>query len=112
MIVYAKQLADAAADMRARGLKAGRFEKEAVSFTPAQLETCARVLGEGPQPIANGIKADMPGFIDEDQQGGKAGLVLSVGILPSREWQIAPDGTVAACPCWSDKHEEPCPHAR
>ena len=76
MIVYAQQLLHAAEDMRSRGLSTGRFEKDHVSFTPDQIEAAGRILADGPQPIANGIKADMPGFIEVEQQESADVLVF------------------------------------
>lgn len=93
MIVYAEQLKNAAADMRARGMQRGKL-KEPVPVTPEQLEAAGQILADGPQPICNGIKDQMPGFIEAEQQEQEDVLVFQVGILPSRTYRIAQDGTV------------------
>ena len=110
MIVFAKQLIGAAEEMRSRGINLGTL-KEPVKVTPEQLATAGRIIAEGPQPIANGMKADMPGFIEADQQESEDVLLLTVGILPSREFRIARDGEVLGCPCVGTPDEENCPHA-
>jgi len=63
-----------------------------VIVTAAQLRRAGVILRDGPQPVANGIKADMPGFIEPESQYGDGTLVLQVGILPSRLYEIDPAG--------------------
>lgn len=95
MIVYAQQLLDAAAEMRAEGRQLGRLSEEPIKVTAAQLQKAGEILRDGPQPIANGIKSDMPGFIDaEDQARDDTILTLHVGILPSTAHHIARDGVL------------------
>lgn len=62
-----------------------------VEVTRAQLKKAAEILRDGPQPVANGLRADMPGFIDRAAQRGRS-LVLQVGILPSRTYRITRTG--------------------
>jgi len=97
MLVFGPQLVDAAAEMRERGLQVGRL-REPVAVTPEQLETAGRILSDGPQPIANGITADMPGFIDAEQQEHPGVLVFTVGILPSTTYRIDRSGEVLTTP--------------
>ena len=61
--------------------------RNGVQVTKAQVRKAAEILRDGPQPIANGIQDDMPGFIDRNVQSGKS-LVLQVGILPKRTYRI------------------------
>lgn len=93
MIVLAQQLLDAANEMRARGTKLGQL-KEPVKVTPDQLQKAGEILRDGPQPVANGIRSDMPGFIHAENQETDDVLVLDVGILPSRQYRIGRDGSL------------------
>lgn len=58
-----------------------------VVVTSAQLRKAGRILSDGPQSVCNGLRSNMPGFIDADAQTGKS-LLLQVGILPSRKYRI------------------------
>ncbi len=93
MMLFASQLMEAAGQLRAGGRALGVLVKEDVPVTPDQLETAGRILAEGPQPVANGVKSDMPGFVEADQQEDPEVLLFQVGILPSRTYRIARDGT-------------------
>lgn len=66
--------------------------RNGVAVTSAQLRKAGEILRDGPQPIANGIKANMPGFIDRLAQPRNGSLVLHVGILPSRTYRITKKG--------------------
>lgn len=82
LMVTARQLLSATENMpRAARLRNG------VAVTRAQLQKAAEILRDGPQPVCNGIKSDMPGFIDREAQKGKS-LIFQVGILPSRMYRI------------------------
>lgn len=82
LMVTAPQLLAAVEDMpNAAWLRNG------VEVTRAQLQKAAEILRDGPQPVCNGIKDDMPGFIHREQQTGRS-LVFQVGILPSRTYRI------------------------
>ena len=61
--------------------------RNGVKVTPAQLRKTAQILSDGPQPFCNGIKSNMPGFIDRDAQTGQS-LVFKVGIIPSTTYRI------------------------
>ncbi len=67
--------------------------KNGVAVTRAQVQKAGEVLRDGPQPVCNGLRDDMPGFIFRSQQKGKS-LVLSIGVLPSRRVRITPTGRV------------------
>lgn len=110
MIVFGRQLTKAAEDMRERGMKIGKLPPELVPVTPDQLTAAGKILGEGPQPIANGIKSDMPGFIDAELQEASDVLLLQVGILPSKTYRIARDGAYTGGDCYcGDDHASWCP---
>lgn len=89
MCVEAPQLflaADLIADFPSATLVNG------VVVTAAQLRKAAEILRDGPQPVANGIKSNMPGFIDREAQPRNGSLVFNVGILPSRTYRITKRG--------------------
>lgn len=94
MIVFAQQLLSAAGEMRKGGIKLGLL-KEPVAVTPDQLQRAGEILRDGPQPIANGVTADMPGFIEPDSQDSDDVLVFQVGILPATTYKIDRDGRLA-----------------
>lgn len=95
MIVYAQQLLDAADEMEDRGSARGSL-KNGVTISPAQLRTAGEILRDGPQPVCNGIEADMPGLIDSNAQTDKS-LIFQVGILPSKLFRIDELGRKSIC---------------
>ena len=64
-----------------------------VGVTRAQVQKAGEILRDGPQPMCNGLKDDMPGFIFKSEQKGKS-LLLNIGVLPSRRVRITPTGRV------------------
>lgn len=90
LMVTAPQLLAAADELDGRGKL-----RNGVVVTAAQLRKAGEILRDGPQPICNGIKADMPGFIDAERQSGKS-LSLQVGILPSHFYRIDKIGRARA----------------
>lgn len=82
MMVSAPQLLKAVEEMGETGVLVN-----GVKVTKQQVRKAGEILRDGPQPVCNGIAADMPGFIDKAAQSGKS-LTLQVGILPSRIYRI------------------------
>lgn len=67
--------------------------RNGVEVTRAQLQRAAEILRDGPQPVCNGLKSDMPGFIDREQNRRRGrSLVFTVGILPSHTYRITKAG--------------------
>lgn len=92
LMVTGPQLLDAAEKLGTR--KRGTL-RNGVRVTAAQLRKAGEILRDGPQPVCNGIRDDMPGFIHREQQTGKS-LVLQVGILPSSTYRIDAIGRARA----------------
>ncbi len=61
--------------------------RNGVRVNPAQLFKAGQILRNGPQPIANGISANMPGFVRANDQTGKS-FVFCVGIIPQKIYRI------------------------
>lgn len=101
MIVNSKQLDDAAQQLRSTGVPHALL-KGNVRATPAQLETAARLLRESEPSVIEKVNRrrvkpivnERPGFIESERQDGSNALTFQIGILPSREHRIAPDGRV------------------
>jgi hypothetical protein len=89
MCVESPQLLAAADEI---GEAASRVLRNGVMVTAAQLRTAGELLRDGPQPIANGIRANMPGFIDREAQPRNGSLVFQIGILPCRTYRITKRG--------------------
>lgn len=94
MMVTGPQLLRAADDLGE--LQTARL-RNGVTVTHAQIRRASEILRNGPQPVCNGITSDMPGFIDAERQKPYV-LVLQVGILPSRCYEIDPSGTASSVP--------------
>lgn len=89
MCVEAPELLAAADEI---GDAPNRMLRNGVVVTAAQLRKAGEILRDGPQPVANGTKANMPGFIDREAQPRNGSLVFQVGILPSRTYRITKRG--------------------
>jgi hypothetical protein len=89
LCVEAPQLLAAADEV---GDAPNRVLRNGVVVTAAQLRKAGEILRDGPQPVANGIEAKMPGFIDRMEQPRNGSLVFTVGILPSRTYRITKRG--------------------
>jgi hypothetical protein len=92
LMVTGPQLLAAAEDMPSAATMTN-----GVTVTRAQVQKAGEILRDGPQPVCNGIRDDMPGFIFRTQQKGKS-LVLNIGVLPSRRVRITPTGRVKELP--------------
>lgn len=87
LMVEAPALFSAADALEETNLTTPVALRNGVKVTAAQLRKAAEILRDGPQPIVNGIKSNMPGFIHREDQTGKS-LVLKVGIIPSTTYRI------------------------
>jgi hypothetical protein len=93
MIVSSKSLEVAATALRDQGREIGTTSN-GVLVTAAQLDRAARVLRELPPSVCNGIRAELPGFIESESQYRPDRLVFEVGILPARSYVIDRDGSL------------------
>lgn len=92
MCVEAPQLLAAADEMDSAG-HATRTLRNGVTVTSAQLRAAGEALRDGPQPVCNGLRSNMPGFIDRKAQPRNGSLVFTIGVLPSRTLRITKKGT-------------------
>ncbi len=108
--VDSRVLAAGAAQMRERDEPTARLTKVDIEVSPAQLDAAARILREGPKSQITSVTGaprgtvdfdprELPGFIHASRQESPDVLVMDVGILPSKTYRIARDGsTVGATP--------------
>lgn len=94
MIVTSTQLLKASEQLAASIWETIEIREVGLQVSSEQLATAARLLQEAEPCICNSSVSERPGFIEVENQHSTDMLVLSIGILPQKDYTIARDGSV------------------